>query len=109
MNLPKPPYDKSLHMNYGDVITGTTMVLVMISCVLLHLHKHMWWSVPLIGLAVCYVFARGKEISDNRLNAAARDRGEPEPHGYEIADQYYTMLGGLSVAAPVFLALLAAR
>lgn len=104
MKLPTIPYDKSLHMNYGAIIAAVVSIAAFLLLIVFAAHKGGRLSAllfaPLCGLVASLIGARVKEILDNRANRAAAAAGEAPPHSYEIADQKWTVMGGLVVAVP---------
>ena len=90
MSLPTLPADKANHVIYGACLFAAAGAIA----------GH--FGLPhsrLIGVGVALAVGVAKEITDYLANRAAIARGEPPPHGVELADVIATVGGALLAAA----------
>jgi hypothetical protein len=107
MKIPTIAADKSLHGNYGAVITAFTII---IGAVVAKVIKIPMWMVPPVGLALASAIGkltemRQKQINEKRLREAAANGAGPETvplHNVDPADVRATAWGAFVVAMPAF-------
>jgi len=106
VSLPTIPYDKSLHVNYGVLISAVSLILI--AFVLRGLHWPLYIAPPLSAL-FSGVMGKLKEVWDKEQNQKAAVAGLDPPHTVEVADIRYTFWGGCLVSIPALLLLVLSR
>lgn len=97
MKIPTIPYDKSLHVNYGVIISALT---ILVGAVALLLLRWPLWFAPLAGVLAAGVIGKLTEMRQAQLNAEEVAAGRPPKHSVESADIRFTGWGGILVALP---------
>lgn len=97
--LPMPPYDKSLHLNYGAAISAVFSILF--ACVGL-IDKQFLVFAPGLGFLMALGIGKAAEMRQDRINDKLVAAGQAPTHSVEAADVKYTAMGGLIVAVPQY-------
>jgi len=104
--LPMPPYDKSLHLNYGAAICAVFSILF--ACISL-LDRSFIIFAPGLGFLMAWGIGKATEMRQDQINDKLVAAGQPPSHSVEEADVKYTAFGGLLVALPQYALILLMR
>lgn len=109
--LPRLPWDKSLHLNYG-ALAASAFILVSVFVVLvvratMHISLVLW-PIPFAAYVIAFVVGYLNEEWQRYENVVALSAGLPAPHSIEVEDWQKTAWGGAMVALPSLALLLIA-